>query len=592
VVGLPTQSSKGLRVATQCRDVDQFVRTFHRFCEDSNVFISHARRSVGEVVAFSFELADGSAALSGLGAVVEQFASADNRFGRPGVVIALHRLARNARRVFDDLSAARVSARDTDRRDTTPIPLAEARAYTSDFQMLDADALTPIPQLPPRPTDAFPPLPKPLAAKVPDVPVMSRTATVSTDVPMKSRTATVSIAAIAVRPPATRTPPPGIKIPTIVAPTAPVVAKGTPIASVPTIAEGTTPPATTASAEVAHADPVDEPPAIIHAPPIVVEAPAAPIVATVEAVIEQPDAMAEQTVRMATPPYGALVAMERVAPIVETAAAYEWGATETPRLSPAPIELLGERAPSPVAAATTQPDAFTQTSAPAMIEEAIAELVPVPASLPLPAVAHAAPGPVSAPMSVVFASQPAHAQAPTRWTKRRIWAVAVLAGSSLLALGIVIGATFIGNGARERSRAPEAASSVSPTPAPPAPTPAAVAPTPAAPAPTPVAASPTPVAASPTPVAASPTPAATSPTPAAESPTPAAESPTPAAAAPAPTEPPPTPVATAPTPAAPPPAAAPVAAAAPPARGGAKAPARPKTPPKKPAHAKHHHHAA
>lgn len=429
-MGVPTQSSKGLRVTTRCRDVAQFVRAFHRYCEDSGVFISHAQRSIGEVVAFSFDLADGSTALAGVGAVVEQFANADNRFGRAGVVVALHRLSRSTRRVFDDLTAARASSQG--RPDQTPQPLVEARAFTSNIQMIDPETLTPFPQPPPRPDDASPRRVEPIE-QAPSV----------TDEPLRySRTATRSIAAIAIRPPAMRTPPGG--------------------------------------------EAVAAPPGALEAQP--------------EAVVA-PDGIADPTARMSSPPMDDLIPRTPDAPLIESAAASGSGRYEAPPLAPAPLELVGLPA---------------APSAPSMV-----------------AVAAAHPDPV-----LVAAQMPA--PAPTRWTKRRLLAIAVLAGSSLLALGIVIGATFVGGGTRGTSPS----SQVAPAPSP---APAAAAPAPAAPA------------SAPAPRVAAP-----------------ANVPTPKVAA------------------SPPPAAAPVAVTAPPpAHVATKRPSRPKAPPKKPsAHAIRHQHAA
>jgi hypothetical protein len=470
VVGVATQSSKGLRVTTQCRDVEQFVRAFHRYCESSSVFISHARRSVGEVIAFSFDLADGSPALSGLGAVIERFTTADNRFGRPGIVIALHRLTKTSKRVFGDLSAARGSAPEPVRRDETPA-LASARGVTSTIQMIDPEGLTPIPQPPPR----------------------------SVEVPRTQhpRTATRPIAVIATSSQAKRTPP-SMKIPASVMPSSPVSAHETPSA----LAEGT---------EVAHVDPVDEQ----SAPPQPV-----PVVDAAGAVIEQPDAMAEQTARMASPPYVDLVPRTPDAPILASADAFESGHSEVAPLPPPPLELPAAPVPLPETDAPA-PAPIEQTWAPAMAAVAVAAAQPPPV-----AVSSAMPSP------------------STRWTKQRIWGVAAFGGASLLALGIVIGATVFGRGMHGTVRPAQAVLVPPPTPAPPATTPAPPATTPAPPATTP------------------------------------ASPPTPPAPAP-------------PTPApAPKPAVEQVAAATAPAHAIAKPHSRPKTPVKRPPHARPHKHAA
>ncbi len=101
---------RGLRIATRCTTIEQFVSMFHQFCEDTTVFISRANRAVGHVTAFSFDLADGSAALSGVGTVTEVFENAANRFGRPGIVVTLQQLGSASARVFDELLISRAIA--------------------------------------------------------------------------------------------------------------------------------------------------------------------------------------------------------------------------------------------------------------------------------------------------------------------------------------------------------------------------------------------------------------------------------------------------------------------------------------------------
>jgi hypothetical protein len=84
--------------------VNEFVHKFYRFCEGSVIFIPHAKRLVGADVAFSFDLSDGRAALCGVGVVLEQLTSADNRFGRPGIAIEIRQLQRDSRPVFEEMS--------------------------------------------------------------------------------------------------------------------------------------------------------------------------------------------------------------------------------------------------------------------------------------------------------------------------------------------------------------------------------------------------------------------------------------------------------------------------------------------------------
>ena len=50
---------RGLRIATRCADVEQFVASFYRFCTDKTFFVSTtALRPVGLETAFSLDLVD------------------------------------------------------------------------------------------------------------------------------------------------------------------------------------------------------------------------------------------------------------------------------------------------------------------------------------------------------------------------------------------------------------------------------------------------------------------------------------------------------------------------------------------------------
>jgi hypothetical protein len=427
------------------------------------VFISHARRSVGEVIAFSFDLADGSPALSGLGAVIEQFATADNRFGRAGILVALHRLTRTSKRVFADLSAARVAAPDPERRDETP---AISRGVTSTIHMIDAEGLTPIPQPPPRSVDA----PRTTA---PDV----------TSMPLRvSRTATRPIAMIATSQQAKRTPG-RMKIPAIVMPASPAIANGTAAAPIVSV-EPVAPVEPVAAVEVeAQPEPLPE-----------------PLPEPAGAVIEQSDAMAEQTARMASPPYVDLLPRTPDAPIIASADAFESGHSEVAPLPPAPLDVPNPPAPAPEAPAPPEP--IEQAWAPAVVATATEPPAPLPVIVAAPPVIAPAPPVIAPAPPVIVAAPPVIAPAPpvivpqpaltsTRWSKRRIWAIATFAGSSLLALGIVIGATVFGGGTRGTMPSPQAVSL--PSPPPPAPIPPATpAPVPTTPAPVPTTPAPVP----------------------------------------------------------------------------------------------------
>ena len=157
-----TRHVNGLRVGTRCETIDEFVQKFHRFCEDGAVFVPHAKRQVGVDCAFSFDLANGTSALCGLGTVLDHFTTPNNRFRRPGVVIGITRLQADTPRVFEDLLIARAFARDAGHPDAeiesagaerahlgnaddagraTPVPVRMARAVTSAIEVVDTAAV-------------------------------------------------------------------------------------------------------------------------------------------------------------------------------------------------------------------------------------------------------------------------------------------------------------------------------------------------------------------------------------------------------------------------------------------------------------------
>ncbi|MDB4959157.1 MAG: hypothetical protein JWO36_6726 [Myxococcales bacterium] len=115
--------SKGLRIATRCTSVEQFVAAFKRFCDEQSFFISTlATRPVGLETPFSVDLVSGAPALRGLGVVLGAWSTAENRFGRPGVHIGVRRLTSDSERVFEQLLIARAAAADP--ATTPPPPIA------------------------------------------------------------------------------------------------------------------------------------------------------------------------------------------------------------------------------------------------------------------------------------------------------------------------------------------------------------------------------------------------------------------------------------------------------------------------------------
>jgi hypothetical protein len=100
--------TKGLRIATRCTTMDQFVAAFHRFCDAQTVFISTLNpRTVGLETAFSIDLADHTPALRGVGVVLKSWPTPQNPYGRPGLQLGIRRLTTDSEPVFDRLLFAR-----------------------------------------------------------------------------------------------------------------------------------------------------------------------------------------------------------------------------------------------------------------------------------------------------------------------------------------------------------------------------------------------------------------------------------------------------------------------------------------------------
>src|SRR5262245_29114013 len=114
--------TKALRIATRCVTIEQFIATFHRFCDEQSFFISTlGTRPVGLETAFSIQLEDGKPVLQGLGVVLDAWTTSANRFNRPGVRLGLKRLTNDSVPIFKQLIAARAIAA-ADPRTTQQLP--------------------------------------------------------------------------------------------------------------------------------------------------------------------------------------------------------------------------------------------------------------------------------------------------------------------------------------------------------------------------------------------------------------------------------------------------------------------------------------
>jgi hypothetical protein len=157
---------RALCVVTRCTSVEQFVATFHRFCDDDKTFFvaTMTSRPVGLETAFSIELADKQPVLRGLCVVLNAWDTPDNRYKRPGIRLGIKRLTNESQIVFDRLRAASKglpAAADATPPpgplSTSPLPAAAPVLRPPAFPLR---AATDPPALPVRLTPDPPPLPR------------------------------------------------------------------------------------------------------------------------------------------------------------------------------------------------------------------------------------------------------------------------------------------------------------------------------------------------------------------------------------------------------------------------------------------------
>lgn len=145
------RSIKGMRIATPCATVEEFVEAFHRCCEEKSFFIAtRSARPIGLESAFSVDLRDGRPVLRGFGVVLDAWSDGDNRFKKPGVLVGIHQLTADSKRVFEQLLIARAVAADKPRS-----TIAVLRPITEPVAKLEPPAPPPVEALPT--VDAPPP---------------------------------------------------------------------------------------------------------------------------------------------------------------------------------------------------------------------------------------------------------------------------------------------------------------------------------------------------------------------------------------------------------------------------------------------------
>jgi hypothetical protein len=144
--------------------VDQFVTTFRRFSTDNAVFVPTSnQRDVGSQAEFSIRLVDGAIALAGFGEICERHATANNAFGKPGILIDIRELTGDTESVFKQMRAPTPS---TDRI-PADVPVAETNKIAAS-RADAADMLRPTSQTPPLARASDPKIEKIQVAPLPD----------------------------------------------------------------------------------------------------------------------------------------------------------------------------------------------------------------------------------------------------------------------------------------------------------------------------------------------------------------------------------------------------------------------------------------
>lgn len=93
---------EALRIVTRCKSVAELVEAFEPYVEDDTCFIPNRHaRPVGTEIAFSIRLADNTTMLRGTGTVREMWTDDQNPFGRPGMRLAISRIAPQSRALYE-----------------------------------------------------------------------------------------------------------------------------------------------------------------------------------------------------------------------------------------------------------------------------------------------------------------------------------------------------------------------------------------------------------------------------------------------------------------------------------------------------------
>ncbi|HEX5061464.1 MAG TPA: hypothetical protein VFV99_18985 [Kofleriaceae bacterium] len=111
---MSARQTRGLRIRTQCKTLDELVRVFHRFVDETSIFVpTPSPRQEGIEAAFSIDLASGDSALVGQGVVLGAWTTRDNRFGQAGMQIGVRKVTPASVKVYEQMLIARALAKDS-----------------------------------------------------------------------------------------------------------------------------------------------------------------------------------------------------------------------------------------------------------------------------------------------------------------------------------------------------------------------------------------------------------------------------------------------------------------------------------------------
>jgi len=151
--------TKGIRIATRCTSVEQFIQSFHRFADEESFFVSTLNtRPPGLETSFSVQLADGTPVLRGMCTVLQAWTEGNNPFKTPGVRLGIKQLTANSKVVFEQLLIARQAAKP---------PAVPAAVITPIKPVMPAPVATTVPKATATPPKGTPQKPMSIAIGVP-----------------------------------------------------------------------------------------------------------------------------------------------------------------------------------------------------------------------------------------------------------------------------------------------------------------------------------------------------------------------------------------------------------------------------------------